>query len=503
MKRLLSAVLVAALLCTGCASRVPPETTEAAPVTYEYTEVYRRISEPYASGFVLQENMRQAVVGGRCYEFEASIPEDRCDAFITGQEALCALLEGQGLSTEGLTFRILLDYTNWTDSENGTASFGLHTAGTWAQALTTLQAVFGDYSNYGYLYALADHVAEALGWVRDETGDATATPFRADSSLLNLVYPCFDSAYTGAEDIAACKALSKALLAETEDVWSEAAFLQARLDWARSQGIDFEATELTFAYYSESCPLKFRTKYLEVFKDATYGQDFYVTAGYITEDYFVSTGKIIQTFQWLDEQLISLREIFGATGAELVPVQLRGDTGGEGALRYRGLFSAKGDAGSIQTKNIHCLAHEYVHYLFWRAGGTEDPAYEQWLNEVVAHYYAVAEHYETYLLIGANADPGRIGDIEALIGEDYNEPADYIKFTRAIARKRGDQPYPYYLETDPLLCPAFGDYFVRTYGEETFLACMLAPSTARARTGKTIDEIVDDFCLDMDALEKG
>lgn len=448
-------ILAVLLLCAGCADT--PEETEP---TYAYTEAYQRIQEPYASGFAFQGNLMQTMANERTYEFDPAISQEERDSFVTGQEALCAFLEEKGISTKGLTFRVLGDYTNWSDSENSTAYFDLASAGSWEQ--------------------------EAVSGAGQLTG-----------SLLNLVYPCFDEAYTTREEIAACKAVSKEILAGLENPWSEDAFLEARQDYAQAHNLDFEPTYLTFAFFSPSCPLKIQTKYLEVFKESTFVEDYYLTEGYILEDYFVSPQKIIATFQWLDEQLAKLRSALQVDKEELVPVHLEQEIGGNGNISFLGLFVSEGDSANIYAESLHCLAHEYVHYLYWLRGGTQDPAYKDWLNETVAHYYTTPEYFEVYYLIGTNAEPERLESIEALIGEDYDEPTDYIKFLRKVFQKRENVQFEFELKETNALCDAFGEYFIRTYGEDAFLDCMLSPSTIEERTGKTLEEIVDDWCVDV------
>lgn len=483
-------LVLAALFICGCSA----ETTLQ---TYTYTEVYRRITEPYGDSFILNGNVQQTIVEGRTYEFQSSIKEEERTEFVRAQEKLSAYLEEQGVSVSDITLRVLRDYPNRTESETHIAYFDISSIKSWEQVLTTIQVSFGDYTNYGYLYALANHIAEDLEWQQDAVDEVSADGIVNDSSLLNLVYTCFDEAYTSAENIAVCKTVAKELLSDAKDIWSEEDFLQSRVNYAKAKNIDFEPTYLTFAYNGQSCPLKFRTMYMEVFKDYTYEQDHYVKLGRVLEDYFVSTDKIIKTFHWLDEQLKGLRDTFDVDLSALISVQLTANTGGEGNIAHAGVFVYELDSANIYAKTIHCLAHEYVHYLYWLRGGTNDSAYEQWINEVVAHYYTVAADFEDYCLIGRNEDPDRIDAIEALIGEDYDEPSDYIKFVRAVIRKRENVQFPYYLKTEYILCPAFGEYIVRIYGEETFLDCMLAPSKAKELTGKTIDEIVDDWCLDM------
>ena len=283
-----------------------------------------------------------------------------------------------------------------------------------------------------------------------------------------------------------------------DDIWSEQDFLQERINYAQELEIDFQPTYMTFAYYSQSCPLKLRTKYLEVFKDYTYQNDFYVTVGYVTEDYFSSMSRIIQTFQWLDDNLMTIRNRFGVVEEESVSVHLTDSLGGRGNISFKGLCLYGENTCNIQAKTIHCLAHEYIHYIYWLCGGTKDIAYEQWINEVVAHYYTMAADFETYVLLDANVDSGRIEAIVKLIGEKFNEPSDYIKLTQKTVQNRENVQYTYYLKTEYILCAAFGDYFIQEYGEDAFITGMLEPSNIHTITGKILNEIVNDWCLDMD-----
>lgn len=119
------------------------------------------------------------------------------------------LLTKQGMTVSGISFRVLTDYSNWTDSENEIAYYGINSLRTWRQVLTTLQVAMGDYTNYGYLYALANYIAEECGWQQDVYPETTIDILKNDSSLLNLVYPCFAENYTDAEYIAVCKTVSR------------------------------------------------------------------------------------------------------------------------------------------------------------------------------------------------------------------------------------------------------------------------------------------------------
>ena len=508
-RRLICFVLCILLFCSACGFVSENEVTNAIPTepapeetlpVLEYSETYVRLMEPCGSGFILQKNVMQTDLAGHCYQFEPSIPEAARTGFVSEQEKLCRILDEHGIATDGLCFFVQPEYSNWTDSAQGIAYYGLNTASSWEQALTTLQLALGDYTNYGYLYALSDLLASELGWQQDEATDTNAVI--TDGSLLNLVYPCFDEMYTSPEDIAACKALSKVLLAGLDNVWSEEGFLQARERYADEKGIDFAPTYLAFAYYSPSCKLKLRGRYLEFFRTNSFEEDVYFTHGYIDEDYMASLDGMIRGVGWLEDYLTRLRATFGVDDPALLPVYLSDDAGRYADITYAAYFTWDKDGGRITGICIPIMAHEYVHYLYWLRGGEEDPAYEDWINEVVACYYDLPGDYEITRRYFEKYRPEFLRDFTETTGEAYDDITDYIRLLRIYYRTEEDvKPYRYYLITDYDLRPVFGDYFVRTYGEDVFLEWALHPSRVKQLTGKTNDEIISDWCADMDDPE--
>ena len=500
-------LLVLLLLCCACGSagsqqeETDEPTQEALPTAalpvYDYSEPYVRLMEPCGAGYIVQKNVQQTEVEGHTYRFEPSISEQSRSDFIVGQEALCGLLDSNGIDSSGLCFFVLPNYTNWSDSEKSIGYFDLDSTGSWKQAMTTLQLALGDYTNYGYLYALADRLAGELSWRQDETAGAGAGLI--DGTLLNLVYPCFAEFYTSPEEIAACKSLSKELLAGLDDIWSEEAFLQARQRYADSKGIIFTPTDLAFAYYSPSCELKIRAKYLEIFRTNSFTEDDYYTRGYIDEDYMASLVGMIRGFGWLEDYLTQLRETFGVDDPTLLPVYLKDDAGRYADLTYSGYFTVDKDGGSITSMCLPILAHEYVHYLYWLRGGEKDPQYEDWINEVAACFYSLPADFEVYYTYINNLSPDSRAAFDEFFGKSFEAVPDLIRELRMYHRNaEGLKPYRYYLITVYDLRSVFGDYFVRTYGEEVFLDWALHPSKAKALTGKTTDEIVGDWCEDMD-----
>ena len=487
MKKVL--LLLVCLLLVGCAQQEPAELCE-------YEEVYLRVSEPYGSTFVVNGNVLQCQINGHTYEFSKDVSPENRDTFINAQEKLCDYLGRQGIHTDGLTFRVVEEYRNRTESAEALAWFDVSTAQTWEQALTTVQASCGDYTNYGWLYALANDIAGELGWTQDSVEDQ-GTP--AKGSLLNLVYPCFSGDYAAEEEIERCKVLAILLLERSGDIWSEEDFLRQRERWAEENGVSYQPTYLVFAYNGSGCPLKFKTRYLEVSRDSTYLHDFDFEKGYIETDYMADVESLIHTYEWMDKQIGSLSERFDLADVPILPVQLTSDAGITANFSVRAYFNVGDDGPFSEAKAIRSLVHEYCHYLYYLAGGPSDEAYESWCNEAMAYYYSMAQDYEDYLLID-RIEPDLVERIEKRIGESFDEPEDYIKLARISIRGRNDRSYGYYLKTSYNLASPFAEYFVRTYGEEAFHESMLRLSEIQNYTGKTLDEIVEDFFADLDDL---
>lgn len=485
-------------LCTACQSEPAIETTHN-DLEIAYEEVYMRIVEPYGSGFVLQGNVLRTVVGEHTYEFESTISETSRAMFVSNQEQLCIFLNKNGVSTAGLTFRILADYPNRTESENQTAYYGIDCVKSWEQVLTTIQACMGDYTNYGYLYALSNRIATDLLWTCDNIPSEKDEMLLDEPILLNLVYPCFSEKHSDAESIVVCKSLSIELLSTAEDIWSEAEFLKTREIYAQNKGIDFEPTYMTFAYNGESCPLKLSSQYLEIFWDYTFVANNEHLDGLIPVDYTDGVGGLIHTFEWLDVQLAMLCEQLGAVPKQQIPVQMMASLPRGYISPYietGGLYYNEAGQGKIWATTVTALAHEYVHHIYWLSCGENDPNYEQWHNEAVAHYYTVGQRFEYRLNVINNVDPSYRNRLEAKLGEAYDEHFDYIKFLR-IEWRVNEREYIYYLKDNNDLSCTFGEFFVRTYGEDVFLNSMMYPSKVKEFTGVSMDDIIEAWIADM------
>jgi hypothetical protein len=93
--------------------------------------------------------------------------------------------------------------------------------------------------------------------------------------------------------------------------------------------------------------------------------------------------------------------------------------------------------------------------------------------------------------------------LAARIGHDYSEPFDEILRVREMLlyMDATKEQYMDYLYKTNDFCAAFGEFFIRTYGEPVFIDCMLHPEKTEEFTGRTFDQTLDDWYTDMTEME--
>lgn len=480
------------LLLVLFVSCVPEEHLE-----YEYSDGYHMEIEPMGFRYFINGKTREACVNGHNYVFEFVVSEKTCNEFILENEKLCDFLGNNGISTEGLTFFILDDYQNRSDSENSTSYIDISTERTWKHILTVIQTALGDYTNYGYLYALSNFTAEKLGWEKEQTMSFDNNIFVNNPDLFNLVYTCFCEPYSSIDEITACKALSVEILKEIDNPYSgENDFTVLLPKYAKDMGIEFNPTYIVFAYNGESCPLKFRSKYFEVFRDVTYIQSRHV-GQMMDEDHLKSIKTIINSYEAFDSYINPLVEKFNLNELEPLPVILMNEI----PQKYGtsgGVFVSH--EGKIFARGSNCIIHEYTHYIYYLLTEGYNEGYEMWLDEAFTRYFTYHAQYEFYVkFFEYQKGNAYLEEACNLIGQDFDEPYDYILYNKALHKRELDYErgitWQYYLKTNMTCGDVFGVYFVETYGEKAFINSMLFPQNIKKYTGKTMDEIIYDWTL--------
>lgn len=463
-------LLLAVLLLAGCGG-VDPYTLEE-----NYTDATVMDIEPLGTGKIFSRNLAQIQVDGNIYQFHKAVDLQTRADFIAGQQALNELLaELTGWQVEGVTFRMHTDYPCRSVSAEGVIYLDPTVALTWKQALITVQCLLGDDVTYGYAWAMANDLAARLKWTTDSDCEADPNVFVGEPEMLNLVYPCFSEDYSTKKEVKAAKALSAELFGGMEDPYAgEDAFRAAVESYAQAQDIDFTPTYLRFSYQGASCPMQVSAKYLTYMLDGTFRQDGYES--YMDEDWTATVSSLCQALEAMDTTLEGYREMFGYTGEEVLSVQMTDALAGayEGEITdYAGFYYSY--YMEIYAISLAVIPHEYVHHLYrmcsedWMTG-------ELWHTEALAYYLAEADEMR---MLGYDQT------MEELVDQNH----------RYIAYYKNETKPKWWISTNHVHSEvlSIAGYLVETYGEDTFVELMLNPSRAQELTGRTIDQIEDDW----------
>lgn len=497
-KKLSIFILIFVFLLSSCADT-------AMPVVYEYTDGYTVITEPCGKGFLFPTNYSETAVGENLYRFAPNITEDERADFIEKQEEFLSEAE-KLLETEvsGYTFYILEEYPARSDSENKSAFFGMDEKGTYKQALGTVLAVLGDFTNYGYAYALADCLAAKLCWERDIASESDYSVFTAEPEMLNLNYACFSELSSSSEETEAAKSLSIEIFASLKNPFGgEDEFIAAIKEKATELGIeDFKPSYIRFAYAGESCPMRIRTKHLDMMRESSYYEDVFVKEGYVPEEWTATISTLLSKLEEIDGELSRIRSLFKTEDNRLVPTYLKDEISytADGAELW-GLF--RPTKLDLQVRGAEIIVHEYVHYLFQICAdyngsfGIDDgtnPYLEPWHGEAIAYYFGAKQVYDLFVFhFGSSAFTG----YEEVVGHPLEEYADIAEYYDAMFHasyrldpKQTPKSFTNDRDGDTI---SFGGYVARTYGEQTFVDIMLHPSKCHELTGKTFAQIEDDW----------
>ena len=450
---------------------------------YEYTTVTLRESEPLAPDFMIAGEFEQTKIDGNLYQFSDEIsPNDR-SRFVEEQAKLCRLLGSlTGKEVSGFTFRILnLPDVGRADSENQTAYFSLQTTKTWEQALITVQAVYGEFTNYGYCYALADHLAETLDWKRDNTKDANLYFVDQSPELLHLVYPCFTEKYANENEILACKALSLQLFARLERPYAGAEAFETEISrYAKAMNLSYTPTHLHFAYNGRYCPLKIQTNYFTYLISIDYTGDPYYAESDPVGLWTNEIKALVSEFEFADTSIQSLCNTFGYAPEKTTQV----------TLFSVDLWGSIPEATGIHSTSLGHMTYYYVYEIYRSI--SERPAYSKYYCATLAYYYMMKSDYNLSLHVYGEQFK-REFQTEARMPCTLE---NYLKFNcsamdRYIYENLDKYNPSYWIGRSQTTaeCISLAGYLVQTYGEETFIKIMLNPNRSYPLTGKVIKDI--------------
>ena len=486
MKRLhvLIAILLLLSLLWGCTAPIEE--------TYAYTAKSKHYVQPaVVDGWAERDALTTTTEDGTFYCFTADTAQ--ADDFINAQRTLLRFLRNCGVEI-GEMEHYGTDYGySFSESSDASAYVALSDVCTWQQVLVTLQAIWGDYTDYGYVYAMANAVADELNWETDEKSsvekEALDTFFTENPDAIHLLYPTFTEALATEETVQSCKALSRLLFDGIKWRKALAKPIAEQLDdysallsgYAQDIGIPFTRQSCGYAYYGEKVKLRIRTAYAELIVDRNFSDEMASLYGEPFGDY----QSVYQTADRVNSETSAAVERLGAEEkAGMMTIKFVDGTD-EATEKYTGLtggqyyFSTK----IAYVSSIYPYLHEYHHHLeqlfnihngqSWQSQafceiGASHSYYYQARMETMQQGEKLSELF--YALTGRAYQPRQ---------EDFYEVYDILCFIN-------DNFDLSYYDGGPL--NSISHYLIDRYGEDTTSQLMLFPNTVEEVTGKSWDE---------------
>jgi len=429
--------------------------------------------------------------------------ETRADSFINAQRTLLQFLRDNGMAVRELSYTALNFDDNFSESEKNKAYIALSSTETWQQVLVTLQALWGDFTDYGYVYAMANTIAAQLGWETDALETAEDSVMNAffceNTEALNLLYPAFTASYATEETITYSKLLSLSLFEQIN--WCEAVkkpvetqleeFEALLLGYSEKIGASFFNQVFDYAYRGLYMPLCIQTTYATHVVDHGY-TDKYTDLYDIYEDYFSDYVTIYQTAQILDKEIVEAVERFGLE-----------DRVDDFCINWISEYSAMSNRAERRSycrpalqeayvTTIFSYLHEYYHYIEYLLN-PDSPGHGSWQSQA---FCEIGNSHSKYGLYAAEKTFEQYPEAAELFytftGHTYQPGADdYFEANGITCYVLDEFSFDYH--TGGPSTNSFIYYLINDFGEDTVSNMMLYPDTVVDVTGKTWDTLQGEW----------
>ncbi|MBU1144755.1 MAG: hypothetical protein KJ971_02715 [Firmicutes bacterium] len=495
----------------GCNSDYPISISQD---TYTYLPTHVSISEP-------QANERLSQVMSYLYEedtvkyyFSETIDLTLRDKFINSQKYILNYLQAKGYieNIPSAMFYVLKEYNSRTESENSKAFFDIDDTLTYKQILITLQAYFGDFTNYGMLYGISNIISKELKWETDNPVVSTKniidfTEATSNLDYFDLTYPCFLEAYVG-EVLPMIKAISIRLMTylmkneevnyvvdvlnlqnESPDLYRLKASEMIN-NWLESIGsttnVSARDTSISFTYGGNKTPLIISSdhakyyllnNFTEVRMDVT-------QIDYFHSDYF----KLIEVIVNLELDMKASDEIFSdyMRPNDFFSVVLCSEAkviSESNSIAYYSEINQTAYSSSAIP-----ISHEYLHYL-------TTPINEyNWQYESIAIYYNLDSSFE------------RITSQNTMDARRYYESAETTALLEYLGRDFQNEDFPTFCDvfyvlnelnsvsaSNPYAMISIANYVKNTYGDETLRKVFLQQNTIEEEISLSWQELIDEW----------
>ena len=407
--------------------------------------------------------------------------------------------------------KIYVDDSSSCVSESSASRLLLNfnSVGTYRQVLATLQVIYGDYFNYGYLYALSNYIANELDWKTDviETikNDKLVDFFFNNVIALDLTYPVFTEKYFSNESAKYCKALSTILFNQINKnnflkksiTEQENAFVIAINDYASENSISHNMTSLDFAFYGDTCPLKIKTQYLEIYMSDGHFIDSHNDVFKVSD--LVGYNNIIDTITKLENEVIFLLDMFSLKDTvETATVYIYSHEACQAIYFKEYANFCYAGAGELHVTFISSFLHEYAHYVEYLLN-PESPNNERWQSQAFAELCGTYSYYRQRRFYDSYSNPGVPNElVKAYFGKELGfgreETFDYHD---AVTHALNDYELTYMAGNR---FSSFSRYLSKIYGESQVMMLMLYPEQVIEFTGKNWETLRFEWELSIKNL---
>ena len=427
--------------------------------------------------------------------------EARADSFINAQRTLLQFLRDNGMAVRELSYIALNFDDNFSESEKNKAYIALSSTETWQQVLVTLQALWGDFTDYGYVYAMANTIALQLGWETDALEMAEDSVMNAffceNTEALNLLYPAFTASYATEETVTYSKLLSFSLFEQIN--WCDALkkpvetqleeFEGLLYEYAGEIGASFSNQVFDFAYRGPYLPFCIRTNYATHVIDYGY-KDHYSD---IYGDYFSDYATVCQTAEMIDKEIVEEARRFGLEDrvgnfcfnwlSESSAMTLRG----RGRVGY--CHTAMREA---YITSVDFYMHEYYHYLEHLLN-PDSPGNFSWQSQAFCEIGNSHSEYPLYRIEKLFTQELELEELfYSFTGHTYRPGVeDFYEAIDIMCYIYDEFSFDYY--TGGASVNSLTYYLIKQFGEETISNLMLFPDTVVEVTGKTWDILKEEW----------
>jgi len=420
-----------------------------------------------------------------------------------------------------ITYNISKSNDNYLDNYNNQVYLNIDQINSFDTVFHSILSLYPTNANYGLMYGLASYVSIELSYIEEEnySEESLISFFLAEErkDLMDLTYPTLDESYTSGpmlENVEKFANLFTGHIIENEGISKVDELLNInefnefetefniRLNGLiRTNGFDYDITINEYPIFFDRNPKNYHAKWYT--NRATW---------FLHESYGNRTEKLLfgdfmfESYKSLKDNIILFEE-------EMTRIDgiLKDET-----IEYRDLNiyieevdnSYYNSSGHIFLKSVRSFSHEYIHYITY--GYMEyHTRSDEWLREGVACFYSEdfyyqREYYE-YLILEADILNGsidkpenavtmfeRLYDREVDFENDRNEIYDMYVYLSESYDKVFDSDRPF---KHTFLYISLNNYFIETYGEDTYKQAFADRFIITDLTDKTWEEIVNDWEL--------